>query len=70
MDGQNLGDIAYKYSVQSYPTFVYVQPNSRGLKAVVYRDDRTYDDMKAWMQEIMGPAPALGTGEVSSEVSE
>jgi hypothetical protein len=44
--------------VQSFPTFVYVQPETKGLKAMVFREERTYDAMKSWMVEIMGsPAP-------------
>ena len=63
VDGQSLGDVSYKYSVQSFPTFIYVQPNTKGLKAMVYRGDRTYDDMKTWMEEILGPptAPSVPT---------
>ena len=56
VDGQNLGDISYKYQVSSFPTFVYVEPNTKGLKAIVYRGDRNYEQMKSWMKEILGPA--------------
>jgi hypothetical protein len=48
-----------------------VQPNTKGLKAVVYRGDRNYADMKGWMLEILPPLSSKTTeGGVSSEVSE
>ena len=57
--------------MQSFPTFVYVEPNSKGLKAIVYRGDRNYDQMKAWMKEILGPVTsgALDQG-FSSDITE
>ena len=57
--------------MQSFPTFVYVEPNTKGLKAIVYRGDRNYEQMKSWMREILGPV-ALGTFDqgFSSDITE
>jgi len=52
-------DISSKYSVQSYPTFVYVQPNTRGMKAIMFRGNRSYNSMKSWMMRLMKDVPTL-----------
>ena len=63
IDGQKVYEPSRKYSVHSFPTFVYVQPNTRGLKAIVFRGDRTYDNMKSWMMKILKDLPILNQGE-------
>lgn len=50
VDGQNIHQISDKYGVESYPTFVYVKPNTKGLKAVMFRGERTYPGMLSWMK--------------------
>jgi thioredoxin-related protein len=50
VDGQNIYQVSNKYGVESYPTFVYVKPNTKGLKAVMFRGDRTYAGMMSWMK--------------------
>lgn len=59
IDGNKVYEPSRKYSVQSFPTFVYVQPNTKGLKAIVFRGDRTYDNMKSWMMKILKDLPIL-----------
>ena len=69
IDGNKVDDPSRKYSVQSFPTFVYVQPNTRGMKAIVFRGDRTYDSMKSWMTKILKDLPVLN-GEDEDEFEE
>ena len=38
---------------------MYVQPNTRGMKAILYRDERTYDRMRDWMTKILKDVPVL-----------
>jgi len=57
VDGNKVYDVARKYSVQSFPTFIYVQPKSNGLKAVVFKGNRSYQTMKSWMQKLMADVP-------------
>ena len=68
IDGNNVYSPTQKYAVQSFPTFVYVQPNTRGMKAILFRGDRSYDNMKAWMVKILKDLPVLNAGE--EEVAE
>ena len=70
IDGNNVYSPTQKYSVQSFPTFVYVQPNTRGMKAILFRGDRSYDNMKAWMVKILKDLPVLNGEEVEQEEEE
>ena len=70
IDGNKVDDPARKYSVQSFPTFVYVQPKTKGMKAVVFRGDRTYDSMKSWMTTILKDLPVLNEEEEEEEYEE
>jgi hypothetical protein len=49
VDGNNLYDISSKYAIDSYPSFIYVKPNSKGLKAVEFKGKRAALTMKNWM---------------------
>ena len=60
IDGNKVYSPTQKYSVQSFPTFVYVEPNTRGMKAIVFRGDRSYENMKAWMVKILKDLPVVG----------
>jgi hypothetical protein len=53
IDGNQIYELSHKYSVQSFPTFVYIKPNTRGMKGVTFDQDRTYQSMKYWMQEML-----------------
>ena len=53
VDGTKLYEVSNKYSVQSYPTFIYVTPNTKGMKAVSFRGNRTYSSMKRWMLNLL-----------------
>jgi hypothetical protein len=70
IDGNKVDDPSRKYSVQSFPTFVYVQPNTKGMKAIVFRGDRTYDKMKSWMTQILKDLPILNEEEDEYEEEE
>lgn len=63
IDGNKVYAPSQKYSVQSFPTFVYVQPNTRGMKAILFRGDRSYENMKAWMMKILKDLPIIGQPE-------
>ena len=56
--------------MQSFPTFVYVQPNTRGMKAILFRGDRSYESMKAWMVKILKDLPVLNGEEELAEEEE
>jgi hypothetical protein len=70
IDGNNVYSPTQKYAVQSFPTFVYVQPNTRGMKAILFRGDRSYESMKAWMVKILKDLPVLNGEEELAEEEE
>ena len=71
VDGTNLYDISHKYSVSSYPTFIYVQPNTKGMKAVMFRGNRSYEGMKSWMERLLKDVPQVANSKsVGTQVGE
>ena len=40
-----------------------MQPNTKGMKAIVYRGERSYDNMKSWMVKILKDLPVLNAEE-------
>lgn len=61
VDGTSIYQVSDKYQVSSYPTFIYVKPNTRGLKAVMFRGDRTYQGMMQWMKRQLRDVKAVST---------
>ena len=67
VDGNKIYDVSHKYGIQSYPSFVYVEPNTKGLKAAMFRGNRSYDTMKSWMVRILKDVPSKSGGVASDE---
>jgi thioredoxin-like negative regulator of GroEL len=59
VDGNNVFEVSRKYGVQSFPTFIYVKPNTKGMQAVMFQGERTYDGMISWMKKLMKDVPKL-----------
>ena len=59
IDGTSLYQAASKYGVESYPTFIYVKPGTKGNKAIVFKANRTFEAMKSWMKKILKDVPVL-----------
>lgn len=70
VNGDEIYEVSRKYQVMSFPTFVYVQPNSRGLKANQFQDERTYESMKAWMISMLKDVPQKNPAAAGAKVAE
>ena len=57
VNGDEIYEVSRKYSVMSFPTFIYIHPNSRGMKANQFTEERTYESMKDWMMHFMKDVP-------------
>ena len=42
-----------KYGVRGFPSFVYVKPNTNANVATKFQDNRTYEEMKEWMEQLL-----------------
>lgn len=59
VDGQKVYQVSDKYGVQSFPTFIYVEPNTKGLKAIMFQGNRTYQAFKGWITKILKDVPTI-----------
>lgn len=69
IDGTSVYQVADKYGVESYPTFIYVKPNTSGMKAVMFKGNRSYNGMKTWMKKMLKDVEPVNTVAKQSEVS-
>ena len=53
VDKDNNSDIVRKYGVRGFPSFVYIKPNTNGNVATKFQDNRVYEEMKDWMEQLL-----------------
>jgi len=59
VDGNRIYEIGNKYDVHSFPTFIYLTPNTKGMKAIQFKGNRSYDSMRKWMVKLLKNVPKI-----------
>ena len=53
MNKDKISYLVRKYGVRGFPSFVYVKPKTNANVATKFQDNRTYEDMREWMEHLL-----------------
>ena len=54
IDGEKVSDPTYMYGVQMFPTFIHVEPGTKGKNATEFEEVLSYSKLKKWVLEKVG----------------
>ena len=61
MAGVIAKSLSSKYNIQSYPSIVYIAPNTNGTIGTFFdRNPRNYESLKKWILDSMGEEEISG----------